>query len=637
MKIAVLLGGMRFDSQRNVMNGILEAAQQDGADVYAFTGDAWTYSNRYFSKGETEIFSLPHFEDYDGVILHGDTIYDEDMMDRTVAAIQKAGVPCISLSVSYPGMLCAEMENDNGLYKIAEHMIQVHHARTLAFVSGPEGNSDSEGRLLSFRKALADNGIAVDERYIFYGDYHPEGGRRAVSYFCDKLGALPDVIVAANDEMALGALFELGNRGIKVPDHVLLSGYDYTDMARTHYPQLTSVKRPEKELGQQAYLKLRAHIRGEEIPEEKLYSEPVFAGSCGCEDKERESERVIGERAVRDKVHVTTYSEIIKSSSADFTGAVNFEQLLEQIKKYIMMIDPQEFYLCMCVTDEPDVDKEDAESIVEEIHKKVTAEETTYASEIYIPLLYVNGKFGSYGRFAVEKLLPEELTEGKAAGFYTVMPVHYQNRCYGYCVLQGSRLMLDSPMFHLLIMNINNALESLRKQEILNDMVQRLDKIWVYDTLTNVYNRAGFFRYAYPIIEEARQAKKNLFVLFLDLDGLKSVNDKYGHDQGDEFIKAMGKVLSQVRSHGQLLMRYGGDEFVILGTGFTPEAAEAYMEQIRRGIDNYNAASNRPYLLDASMGYTLMDPSEEFDLEEVIESADQEMYKAKKAKKNRAN
>ena len=193
--------------------------------------------------------------------------------------------------------------------------------------------------------------------------------------------------------------------------------------------------------------------------------------------------------------------------------------------------------------------------------------------------------------------------------------------------------MIDSSWFHLFIMNINNALESVRKQEVMNAMVERLNRMWVYDTLTGIFNRAGFFKFSSAIVKEAQERGKPLFVLFLDLDGLKKVNDQYGHDEGDAYIKAMANVLNQVRKHGELLMRYGGDEFVILSKGYTDADAKNYISQIQTGIENYNANSNHEYTLEASMGYTIVEPVPDLDIEEIIEAADQEMYKMKKAKK----
>lgn len=194
---------------------------------------------------------------------------------------------------------------------------------------------------------------------------------------------------------------------------------------------------------------------------------------------------------------------------------------------------------------------------------------------------------------------------------------------------------MDSELFHLFIMNINNALENLRKQSMLNSVVHRLNRMWIYDTLTEVFNRAGFFKFAPNLIHEAIDRKENLFILFLDLDGLKSVNDRYGHDEGDAFIKAMGMILRQLHGNGELVMRYGGDEFVVMSKNYTDEKAAGYIRRIERSIDEYNMTSGKEYKLGASMGYSLVEPEEDMKLEDLIEVADQEMYKVKKAKKER--
>lgn len=154
---------------------------------------------------------------------------------------------------------------------------------------------------------------------------------------------------------------------------------------------------------------------------------------------------------------------------------------------------------------------------------------------------------------------------------------------------------MDSELFHLFIMNINNALENL--------------------------------------IHEAINRNENLFILFLDLDGLKSVNDRYGHDEGDSFIKAMGTILCQLHGKGELVMRYGGDEFVVMSRNYTDEKAVEYIRRIQRSIDEYNTTSGKEYKLGDGMGYSLVVPEEDMKLEDLIEEADQEMYKVKKPRR----
>lgn len=631
MKIAVLVAGIRFDSQRRILRGITERAAEDGANVYIFTCDSWSYSTTYHNKGETAIFNLPDYDDYDGIILHGDTISDGEAVKNMIRSIRKAGVPCVSLNVKHEGMFYLGMENANGITKIVNHLVKVHGAKRLAFISGPKGNADATGRLKAFKSAMAENKLSVPREYIYYGDYHPESGKAAVIKFSESKLEFPDAIVAANDEMAVGAFYELEQRGYEVPGNILLTGYDYAISGRNHYPQITSVERPEIELGRRAYDMLKDSIAGKTIEEGDLLCTPVFSESCGCEKRDRVDSTEIRRRYVKERIHLTTYSEIVKSSSVNFTGAMTFENILEKIRKYVEMMEIEEFYLCMCVVDE----YYGGEPFSKVGVKGGTPNMAGYAPEICIPIVYRDGCFSQHGRFSSKELLPREYTEDAYGRYYTVIPIHYQERSYGYCVLGNSRLMMDSELFHIFIMNINNALENLRKQNMLNAMVERLNRMWVYDTLTGIFNRAGFFKFAPSIIDEALCKGNDLFVFFLDLDGLKAVNDKYGHDEGDAFIKAMADVLSQVHRHGELLMRYGGDEFVVLAQGYSREDAENYIKKVREGIAEYNRISEHPYTLEASMGYSIMAPAENLDLEAFIETADQEMYKDKNEKKRK--
>ncbi len=630
MKIAVIMGGIRFDSQKRILNGIIEKAKKDQTDVYVFSCDAWSYSTTQFITGEMEIYKLPDYRSYDGVIIHGDTLYNAETIANIVQNVNETGVPCVNLTLEVEGMVNLGMENANGITLLVNHLVEKHGAKTINFISGPRGNSDGEGRLNAYKKALTEHGIEVEEHRIYFGDYHPKSGMEAVEFFADSGLHMPDAIMAANDEIALGALYELEKRGYRIPEDIMITGYDNIYEAQNHAPRITSVQRPEEELGRKAYTYLMDEIAGKpKIGNEQLLSWPVFAESCGCKCDTKKDFAELRRKLAQDRVETTTFTEIIRASSADFVGVETQKDLFEKIRKYVAMLDPEEFYLCLVY---------DTNSINTDVMSQLNTEAAnmnllTYPKDATVPIAYRNGHFETYGRFHVNELLPEKYKKHDGGRLYTIVPVHYQERNYGYCVLGKSRLLIDSSWFHLFIMNINNALESVRKQEVMNAMVERLNRMWVYDTLTGIFNRAGFFKFSSAIVNEAQERGKSLFVLFLDLDGLKKVNDRYGHDEGDAYIKAMANVLNQVRRHGELLMRYGGDEFVILSKGYTDADAKNYISKIQAGIENYNATSNHEYILEASMGYTIVEPTPDLDIEEIIEAADREMYKMKNAKK----
>ena len=161
MKIAVIMGGIRFDSQKRILNGIIEKAKEDQADIYVFSCDVWSYSTTQFITGEMDIYKLPDFTNYDGVIIHGDTLYNAETIANIVQNVHDAGVPCVNLTLEVEGMANLSMENDNGITLLINHLVEKHGAKTINFISGPEGNFDGEGRLNAYKKALEEHGMEI--------------------------------------------------------------------------------------------------------------------------------------------------------------------------------------------------------------------------------------------------------------------------------------------------------------------------------------------------------------------------------------------------------------------------------------------------------------------------------------------
>lgn len=90
----------------------------------------------------------------------------------------------------------------------------------------------------AYKKALEEHGMEIEDHRIYFGDYHPKSGMEAVEFFADSGLDMPDAIMAANDEMALGALYELERRGYRIPEDIMITGYVIFMRHRTMHPVL---------------------------------------------------------------------------------------------------------------------------------------------------------------------------------------------------------------------------------------------------------------------------------------------------------------------------------------------------------------------------------------------------------------
>lgn len=633
MDIAVLLGGAGFDSQKRTISGILEHAVPDGGNVYIFAGEGWSYGEcSTYEEGEYNIYRLPDFTKYDGVIVNPDTIHDEKVVEEMIQSIRRSGVPCVSLNVGWDGAACIKMENERGICALAEHLITEHRVKTVSYVSGPCDNQDAKERLAGFRKIMMKYRMSWNEDEILYGDYTYESGMSVAQELLRREGGLPDAVMAANDEMAIGIILALQERGYRVPEDVLVTGYDDSATAMVNYPRLTTVRRGESTAAAKAYQKLLQMMEHQPIQaHDVVYGSPIFGGSCGCNRRHDYTHAMLQEKYVRNVVRTGHYLSVIKNSAAEFTGLETFEDFVRVVESYIRRIDPQYFYLCMCGS---------IENYYDELERMAAGQErgrdaSVYKEDIWIPIAYENGVFGSYDGFSKNELLPEECRKGKQGNFYVVMPLHHRDYCFGYCVVGNYRPAIEDRFFQQFVLNLNNALETVRRQDTMRAMLGRLNRMWILDELTGTHNRAGLRKFGPRVLDEARRKKVPAAAIFVDVDGLKKVNDQYGHDEGDVLIKAIAGILEQSRQHGQLLARYGGDEFVLLAAGYTEMAVREHITGIQSAIQNYNRTYQKEYLLDASIGYHVESEADRQELGRMIELADQDMYRVKREKKKR--
>lgn len=167
------------------------------------------------------------------------------------------------------------------------------------------------------------------------------------------------------------------------------------------------------------------------------------------------------------------------------------------------------------------------------------------------------------------------------------------------------------------------------------EMEKKLEAMALTDQLTDLYNRRGFFTLATREVKRAERSKKGLLLFFADLDGLKDINDRLGHEEGDHALIAAAKILTRTFRVSDIISRIGGDEFAIL----VIDADEAMMEKLLlrfyRLINNYNARKAASFKLAISIGYAFYDPLKPTTLDEMISTADAVMYKMKKVRYRR--
>lgn len=151
-----------------------------------------------------------------------------------------------------------------------------------------------------------------------------------------------------------------------------------------------------------------------------------------------------------------------------------------------------------------------------------------------------------------------------------------------------------------------------------------------YDTMTGVYNRRAGFERLYKIYKDAPKDGGKVSICFIDINGLKDVNDHLGHEAGDELIRSIVSVIKKNIRDTDFVARLGGDEFLIIFHNLDEADAENIWRRIRKGYQAINEAENRKYLISASHGIEEFKFSPNEYIDNIINNADEKMYEEKR-------
>lgn len=620
---------MHQDYQHRVLEGMLTQARALNYDIAIFSLFINRDEQTAYQSGENEIFNLINFEMFDAVIYVPCSFYSNILRDKIVHMLRHVPrCPVVVLENDKPFFETVTVDDTIAYEQLVSHLIEVHHLTDILCLAGFKGNLQAEARLQGYRNAMRKHGLSIPEGRIIYGDFWTAAAEKLAKDIAEGNIPKPEAVVCACDYPAVALCNSLISLGLHVPEDLVVAGYDSTSDAADNVPSVTTFVRPLVRLGMDGILKVHKLLTGEDIsPVKEEHGYLLPAESCGCgEDfmqkfKERQAE-VKNIEAYR-----TLFENCPMAETLNACPTLN--NLLSKITEFLYLIhNLEDFSICLC-------DQWDDFSK----NKDETGSYCHYTDTMHLRILK-NGDETHLSDvpFSRNKLLPQfwEDREDPIACYIT--PLHFNERCFGYAAIgYGKRPEAFDTLYHSWTKNINNALEFVRIRNIFNSMNQRLFKASIRDTLTGIFNRKGFNHYAPELFRKTVSSGRKLLVLAADLDGLKSINDTYGHLEGDNAISAAANALSTCFEFGEICARTGGDEFLVIGSAdYTEKKLRQYEAYVQRFLDHYNSTSEKPYKVGISVGYICRTVTEADDLQKMIDEADALMYENKvKRKKNR--
>ncbi|MBR2283585.1 MAG: GGDEF domain-containing protein [Ruminococcus sp.] len=626
INIAVIVAGIDEEYQNGVIEGIISCAREESVNISVFSAFGGVISNKGFDVGEYNIYSLINYSFFDGLILMTNTISDPAEKNRIIRNAIESGLPAAVLDCDdYPEFINISIDNITPMKEVIRHVVNEHSARLINYISGPLANPEAEDRYNAFLSVMDECGITPDARRIYFGEFRAVDGRKGVRAFLDSGMPKPDAVICANDAMALAAADELQRSGFSVPGDIIVTGFDNINNARHHSPALTTVSRPLNEAGYDACKAVLSRIRGSSEPVETVLSAaPVFTESCGCNSHSDEDARSFRKdmyniiNSCRDDIsflnHITT--ELAEAETAG--------EELEIIGRFVKELHCE--MCCICLCSEWDSAYPGSWAGAQDDYQIYG-----YTRTMSAPLVWKNGEISEVAGFQSSDMYPVTLTTGGNVSYF--LPLHFRERCLGYYIITNSDFPLKSMLCHTLMMNISNSIENIRKLVRLESANTDLERLYVTDQLCNIFNRNGFIRTADKMFKQCADRGEKILISFIDMDGLKLINDSYGHKEGDFALQRLAAVISDCCTDGRICARFGGDEFIIFGANASEDDIEPLERSFMNRINAINQIIHKPYEVAASIGTIVTEIDPDVKLFTLITRADEIMYEQKKKKR----
>ena len=630
-RIAVFTNGWNDDYLDFALEGIRKRAAEENVDVFVFM-DYTSYDKTEAEIiGELNILNLPKLENFDGVLLLGNTLNNAGENAILREKILEAKVPSLCLEYSLDDINCIRTENVNGMKELVEHLITVHDVKDVFWISGPLDNEESNERYQAVVETMEKHGLSVDPKKSFEGCWSYAIVEENMPEIISKLDKLPDVFICANDSMALAACVALDNAGIRVPQDVRVTGFDNL-MSGNHFsPILTSVDRGWQMRSYQATDSLIGLMNGEPDFGDKVYHSTFDRGeSCGCSmgDEGLKIQKEARARAFRIPVertifdwHLIELDESVVNVKIPEAVHTAFASLLEKDHSY----EGGDFFICL--------DRD----FVESMEKDKVSKTVGYSDKIDVIYGMEAGVTVPRHTIDVNDLVPEYDPDSRETVLYLLVPLHAGAECLGYYVSKDYYKTVKDFYLNSLTRHIAAGLGRARQNIKLETLNRLLADISVRDELTGLYNRMGYEKIAIPYLDELRHSKQNSVIMVADINRMKVINDKYGHLQGDTAIKLVASVIKSSVPSTWKAVRYGGDEYVIIGEYEASEDMEGIKKEIIDKVRRVSEDLSLPFKLSVSIGYVVIDSDNNLGNEEYFRMADEAMYEMKQEAHRRDN
>ena len=612
--IGVCITKIHDTTRADLMHRLHHLAMKNNYKLLIFNSFIDFYNNDAFDKGAASVYDIINFDLIDALIIHTESFCNKSLIDKIIVNAKEHNTSVILLDRTCDGCFSIVGDYEAAFKTVINHIIKEHSVKDLFFIGGKKENDPfTESRIRCYKEVLLENGVDFNENNIGYGEYWSGPTKETVYNLISDGKKPPEAIVCANDYMAFAACEELTNNGYRVPEDVIVTGYDGVPASEHFGPKLTTCVENLEKLAEVCIEAVDMAVRGEKPCTLKNTFEPRISESCGCNQLTNENFRDTASELYVTLDQIQIHEDFMYACINHMLNIRDIHDLHSSLSEAIL----ENSYICL--------NSDFIASIINNNKNKNRPSDEL----IVIPSKYSYHEAGKESKITLTELLPNYNDWLDDKNSYILSAVYVGDYVCGYYAFKTDNIIGASHKIKRVLNTVNIAFTvamNYFKQLSMKLSVQRAVVINPLTDLPNLKGTATWFEeFASP-----ENRSKTMTISVYALPKYTYILENYGISDAEKAVQLTANALKLANSGSCFIGHIAEDQFVVINQYDNPEDIHDVINSATSAffsvIESYNSESGKKYYVEVNCGCTVVNPGWNGSLESFIKFANGEMY-----------
>ncbi|MCR5847330.1 MAG: EAL domain-containing protein [Lachnospiraceae bacterium] len=614
--ISAVHTGFKSDFVEMLNNEIV----RENCKLIVFNSLLSVYDGSIYDSGASSVYNIINYDILDCLIIFDRGLVNKQTGSEIILKAKEKNVPVILINAEDDGCFCVSDDYKTSYRNLIRHVIRDHGVRDLFFMGGYRWDPDTLDRLACFKKALGDENINFDDSMVGYGEFKDITAYEEVERIIKERRKPPRAIICANDIMAMAVCRRLFKYGYRVPEDVIVTGYDGIEEGKYFLPNITTVRRNIEGEAVACASLIRDIFDGK--AEKKIIKIPykvIYNESCGCPSEEDFSDyRQRMADCMRINRDFSAHESDVFAGADKFLMGDSLPEMLDALVDYNL---GDKSYLCI------------KSMLFESLNIMYKSNlELDFSNEYVILSSESEEEFGLMND-DLKLMVPDADEWFRDDTVFIVNALYVEDYQYGLYFYRTTDIGFMANRVNRMSRALNLSFGTVYTRMIQKGMQMELEQAAFLDPMTQISNLKGLEKWFDEFSSKSENHQISLAMAIFKLDRYRFIYENFGVAEIEEVVNLIASVFSRNNGRKKYVARISDDEFAVVDYNGDLDNAKTTeniltdeVNTLVSAVENYNSFKSKDYSIELNVGYTILKKGWNSDLRSMMRLAYGELY-----------